>query len=225
MGVSHDLRTPLSLIKGYTEAIADGVVESPDMVQRSLSIVGDKINQLQEMIDDLIDVAKLDTEEWRQTLSPRAIAPLLRSYAQRLAADGALLRRTVTHRIALPDTLEVPLEERLFIRLLENLAGNALRYTPENGTVHLSADVTEPGSPTEKTRLRIQIADSGKGIVPEDLPYIFEPFYRGTGSRREEGKGLGLSIVKSLTDSFGWTIAVQSEPGAGSVFTLELPVG
>jgi signal transduction histidine kinase len=218
MGVSHDLRTPLALIKGYTEAIADGMADAPEMLEKSLEIIGAKISQLEEMIDDLINFVKLDSGEWRSNLEKRALKPILENYAARLTSDGSLLGREVVTHIDIPGTLEIPVDERLFIRALENLSGNALRYTNEGGTVRLEAELSDA-----KTLL-IRISDNGCGIPPEDLPFIFDPFYRGSNSRREEGKGLGLSVVKSVVDSHGWEIGVKSTFGQGSVFTVKIAV-
>jgi signal transduction histidine kinase len=218
MGVSHDLRTPLALIKGYTEAIADGMADSPEMREKSLEIIESKIAQLEEMIDDLINFVKLDSGEWRSSLEKRALKPILDGYAARLTADGSLLGREVVTHIDIPDTLEIALDERLFIRALENLCGNALRYTTEGGTVRLEAELSDPRT------IAIRVTDNGCGIPTEDLPFIFDPFYRGSNSRREEGKGLGLSVVKSVVDSHGWHIGVESASGQGSVFTVEIAV-
>jgi signal transduction histidine kinase len=218
MGVSHDLRTPLALIKGYTEAIADGMADSSEMREKSLEIIGAKISQLEEMIDDLINFVKLDSGEWRSCLETRALKPILENYAARLTSDGSLLGREVVTRIDIPDTLEIPVDERLFIRALENLSGNALRYTAEGGTVRLEAELSDAQT------LLIRVSDNGCGIPPEDLPFIFDPFYRGSNSRREDGKGLGLSVVKSVVESHGWNIEVESVTGQGCIFTIKFAV-
>jgi signal transduction histidine kinase len=217
MGVSHDLRTPLALIKGYTEALGDGTVDSIELRERAQDIIASKIEQLQEMIDDLIDVVRFDSGEWRQHLKPHQLLPLLTAFHQRLVADGTLLKRTITGTIDVAAELTVPLDERLFTRMLENLTGNALRYTKEGGHVDFSA-VMVPG-----TGIRIAISDNGCGISKKDMPFIFDTFYRGSNSRREEGRGFGLSIVKSVADSYGWPITVASTEGKGSTFTITIP--
>jgi signal transduction histidine kinase len=217
MGVSHDLRTPLALIKGYSEAIADDVADSPQMRQKSLEIIGDKIETLEELIDDLINYVKLDSGEWRGSLVQRAIAPFLKNYATRLCVDGALLGRTVEWRVDIPDDMLVPLDERLFTRLLENLCGNALRYTAEGGIVRLEADFLP-----QDLLITIVVRDNGCGISEDDLPFIFDPFFRGSNSRREDGKGLGLAVVKNIADSHGWKISVVSQKDKGSAFTITI---
>jgi signal transduction histidine kinase len=227
MGVSHDLRTPLALIKGYTEAIADGVADSPEMRKKSLEIVGNKIETLQDMIDDLINYVKLDSGEWRNTLEPCPLRQALRNYVDDLCADGNLLGRAVEARIDIPEALCVPLDERLFIRLLENLCGNALRYTADGGVVRLEADFIPSKSASEESfagEVTLVVSDNGCGIPEEDIPYIFDPFYRGSNSRREDGKGLGLAVVKNIVDAYGWKINVTSRQNEGSKFTITINV-
>ncbi len=233
MGVSHDLRTPLALIKGYTEAIADGLADSPEMLNKSLEIIGAKIDQLEDMIDDLINFVKLDTGEWRQHLEKVALKPILDSYAHRLESDGTVLSRVVKTRIEIPADVSVPLDEKLFIRALENLCGNALRYTDDGGVVELTAVIHRagadslpavPGSALPAEYVSVSVSDDGCGIAADDLPMIFDPFFRGSNSRREEGKGLGLSVVKTVADSFGWQLRVDSEKNGGSTFTIVIPL-
>jgi len=111
----------------------------------------------------------------------------------------------------------LPLDERLVTRALENIVNNALRYTAEGGLVRIRARIAA-GSAI------IEIADDGPGIEASDMPNIFDPFYRGSASRREQGMGLGLAVVKGIIDSHGWGIAVQSEPDTGSLFIITIPL-
>ena len=217
MGVSHDLKTPLALIKGYTEAISDGLADDPEMMKKSLEIVGSKVNQLEGMIDDLIGFVKLDTGEWRRSLQEHAIAPILRAFMKRITEDGRLLNKQVSGLIMLDDSITVPIDERLFLRAMENIVNNAFRYTPEDGNISVSA-IAEPTD-----SILISVRDNGQGIPVEEIPHIFDLFYRGTNSRREEGMGLGLAVVKSVADSHGWDIQVTSENNEGTCFTIVIP--
>jgi signal transduction histidine kinase len=174
---------------------------------------------------------KLDSGEWRNTLKPCALGPLLYGYADRLIADGNLLGRNVRARLDIPDRITIPLDERLFIRLFENLCSNALRYTPEGGLIRIEADYTPGGLSGDAAGAQkntgvvtVIVSDNGCGIPEEDIPFIFDPFYRGSNSRREDGSGLGLSVVKSIVDSFGWGITVISGRDAGSTFRISIPV-
>ncbi len=217
MGVSHDLKTPLALIKGYAEAISDGVADDPKAVRHSLEIIGSKVDQLVGMIDDLIGFVKLDTGEWRRTLEEERIGPILRTWARRVAEDARVLVRNFETSIEIGDEVTVKLDEKLLVRALDNIASNALRYAPEGGLIRFSAKASDSAA-------LLSVADDGPGIEQEDLPHIFEFFYRGTNSRREEGMGLGLSVVKSVADSHGWDIGVEAAPGKGTVFTIAIPL-
>jgi signal transduction histidine kinase len=143
------------------------------------------------------------------------LARFLQPIAQRYAEDAAILRRSFTHAIDLADDVEVSMDEALLGRALENLIGNAIRYTLEGGTIALRAFL-ENGVPV------LTIADTGIGITAEELPRIFDPFYRGTNARREQGFGLGLATVKSIVEGHGWTIAVTSDVGKGSTFRITM---
>jgi signal transduction histidine kinase len=215
MGVSHDLRTPLALIQGYVEAVADGKAADPETHRKYLSIVQDKTRALDGMVSDLIEFVRMDTGEWKLTHRPVALVRFLQPIAQRYAEDAAILRRRFTYAIDIADGVEVSMDEALLGRALENLIGNAIRYTQEGGAIGLRAFL-ENGVPV------LTIADTGIGIPPEDLPRIFDPFYRGTNSRREQGFGLGLATVKSIVEGHGWTIAVSSDVGKGSTFRITM---
>jgi signal transduction histidine kinase len=218
MGVSHDLRTPLTLIQGYVEAVSDGLADDPATRRKYLSIVQDKTRALDGMVTDLIEFVRMDTGEWKMTHRPVRLAPFLRPIAQRYAEDAAILRRSFGHAIELPEDLEASMDEALMGRALENLIGNAIRYTGEGGSIELRASL-EDGVPV------LTIRDTGIGIPAEDLPRIFDPFYRGTNSRREQGFGLGLATVKSIVEGHGWSIDVSSELGKGTTFRIVMGKG
>jgi signal transduction histidine kinase len=222
MGVTHDLKTPLALIKGYSEAIGDGMADEPKERERYVGIIGAKVDQLAGMIDDLIDFVRVDTGEWRRRLERAPLAPFLRGLCKRLEADAVLLGRRAEVAIDLSDDLSAPFDERLFTRAIENIVNNALRYTDSGGLVRVSARPEPSGAAPE--RVVIEISDDGPGIDPADLDNIFDPFYRGSSSRREQGMGLGLSVVKSVLESHGWSIDVVSRPGEGSAFTITIPM-
>lgn len=217
MGVSHDLKTPLALIKGYAEAIGDGMAEDPAERDRCVDIIGAKVDQLDGMVDDLIDFVRMDTSEWRRHLAPVELAPFLGDLARRVQADAELLDRRFRVDLEIPQGVSAPMDERLAQRALENILNNALRYTASDGLVRLAARA-EPG------RATVTISDDGPGIAGEDLPRIFDLFYRGTASRREQGLGLGLAIVRGVADSHGWEVVVRSEPGRGSEFEISIPL-
>jgi signal transduction histidine kinase len=216
MGISHDLKTPLALVKGYAEALEEDIGDVGPNASSYLGIIKSKADQLEDMIEDLIDFERVDTGEWSQGLASVDLAPFLRVLSKRVAADAALLGRRVHSEIALPEPGFVRMDERLVTRAFENLVNNALRYTSSGGRIEITARA-EGGS------YIVSVIDNGPGISPQDLPHIFEPFYRGSSSRREPGMGLGLSIVKTVVESHGWAIDVLPGRDRGVAFVLTIP--
>src|SRR5574344_1854290 len=217
MGLSHDLRTPVALIKGYTEAITDGVVNNPDTIKNSLSIIHNKADQLESMINDLINYVKLNNNDWRQKLVPEKIEPLLMEFAKGASLTGEVYKRTVNTAITVNPALNVPLDTTLFHRALENLFSNAVRYTKDGDVITITASEMQDA-------LNISVEDTGCCIEDKDIEHIFDLFYRGTNSRREQGMGIGLSVVKSIVDTHGWKINVKSTVGKGTSFIITIPI-
>jgi signal transduction histidine kinase len=216
MGVSHDLRTPLTLIQGYVEAIADGYAVQPETQAKYLSIILDKTHGLEGMVRELIEFSRMETGQWRMTHHDVPVSQFLTNQAKRFAEDAAILKRAFTWKVEVPDTVTVRMDAGLVTRALENLVGNAIRYTPENGAISLEARM-------DGGDILLSLSDTGIGIPVEDLPRIYDPFYRGTNSRREQGFGLGLTTVKSIIEGHGWEIGVVSSAGQGTTFTIRMP--
>ncbi len=217
---SHDLRTPLTSLKVMLDALAEGVVDDPSTVKRYLQQSQNEVSRMSVLINDLFELAQLDVGnqelvfEWI-TLSD-LISDTLESFAVQAAAQGVSLDGSVTAQVdpvwAAPDKLS---------RILGNLLVNALRYTSEGGSIQLHAELVND-------RVQVEVRDSGMGIQPEELPYIFDPFYRVEKSRprngdKSGGVGLGLAIVKGLVEAHGGQIWVESDPGKGTLFTFTLP--
>lgn len=217
MGISHDLRTPVALIKGYTEGILDGVIHDSDKVHESLQLINAKNQQLSTLIDNLINFVKLDNNDWQKNLKTVVIKPILEDFASSVNVAQAVFLRTVKINIEVGENTKVQMDTMLFTRALENLYSNALRYTKEHDEIAFSAK-------EENNNLIIAISDTGEGIKQEDLDRIFDLFYRGTQSRREEGYGIGLSVVKSIIEAHGWKIFVKSQVGSGTTFTIQIPL-
>ncbi len=222
MGISHDLKTPLALIKGYTEAIRDGITDDLASRSRAIDIILSKVEQLEGMIDDLMDFVRMDTSEWQQHLVEQPFLPFLQAFCKRVSIDAQLLHREVSFDLNIPEHAKVKMNEALITRVFENLVSNALRYTMEGGKVHITAQLEN--DPMNKATIVVKITDNGIGIDQEDLDRIFELFYRGTNSRREAGMGIGLSVVKSIIDSHGWNITVFSNKQVGSTFSITIPI-
>lgn len=217
MGISHDLRTPVAIIKGYTEALSDGIISDPEEIYNTYSLIGSKTAQLDNMINSLINFMKMNYTEFRENLSSESITSLINDFAQDAKISGNVFKRKVNCNIDLPDNILVPMNKTLISRAFENLLSNALRYTKENDTITISAYQSD-------NTIKMEIADTGIGIEEKDLKRIFDLFYRGTNSRREEGMGIGLSVVKNIIETHNWNIDVTSEKDKGTCFTITIPL-
>jgi signal transduction histidine kinase len=213
----HDLRTPLASVRAIVEALADGIVEDPQTIQRYLNTAQRDIQSLSLLIDDLFQMAQLDAgglalERERASLSD-LISDTLESFSALATLQGVVLSGTV-----LPDVDPLLMDVQRIGRVLNNLIGNALRHTPQGGSVRVDAVRTASG-------VRISVYDTGDGIQAEDLAHIFERFYRGEKSRSRStgGSGLGLAIAKGIVEAHGGQIGVESQAGEGSTFYFVLP--
>ncbi|MFJ9060530.1 sensor histidine kinase [Streptomyces sp. NPDC102409] len=218
--VAHELRTPLSNIRGWLEGAQDGIAELDASFVSSLL---EEAVQLQHIIDDLQDLAAADAGVLRLHPEPLRIEELLTYVvaAHQAEADAAGVGLTVADpegREPPPDLAADPVRMR---QAIGNLVSNAVRHTPPGGRVTLRVYAT--GSGGDETV--VEVADTGCGIAPEDLPYVFDRFWRAekSRSRRTGGSGLGLAIVRKLVEAHGGTTGVASTVGHGSVFTLRLP--
>lgn len=215
MGVSHDLKTPLTSIEGYLEAIADGLADEPEKLERYHGVIQEKSKVLEERIAELIDYVNMETGEWRMRREAIELAGFFRQISDIYREDASVFNRRFSSDIALPEGVCVAADRGLLLRCFENLFNNSIRYTRENDTISLRAFL-------KKGEVMVVLEDTGMGIQEKDLDMVFEPFYRGTGSRREQGSGLGLSIVKSIIDTHGWRIGVESVPDGRTAFTIHI---
>ena len=218
--ISHDLRTPVAVIKGYTEAIIDGVITDTEEIKNSMELIEKKSSQLEEMIETLLNFIKLNNAEIKEKLIPNSITKLIKNFSKYAVITGKIFKRNVKTDIQLSKDIVVPFNEQLIHRSFENLFSNALRYTKDNDLIEVIAFQEES---EKQNHIILQIKDSGIGIDKKDLDHIFDIFYRGTNSRKEEGMGIGLSVVKSIIDTHGWSISVSSQKKKGTCFTIKIP--
>jgi signal transduction histidine kinase len=214
MGVSHDLATPLTTIKGYLEALRDGVVTGIDDTGRSLDAMWTKAELLEERVSELIGFVRLETGEWRMQQSEIDLRAFLQSLASTLEPDTEVLKRRFESRLELPSAATVTADPRLLERVFENLYHNAVRYTKEGDTIRLSAEEGPEAS------IVVTLEDSGPGLGDGDTARLFEPFSRGTNSRNEPGFGLGLATVRSILDSHGFEISAGRSVLGGGAFRI-----
>lgn len=216
MGISHDLRTPVAIIKGYSEAITDGIITDQNEIINSIKLIENKTNQLESMIDTLINFMKLNKSEIREKLANQSITDLITNFAKNSELTGNVFKRKIITDIRFDKNITVKFNEMLVLRSFENIFTNAIRYTKDFDTIQIISYL-------ENSNVILKIKDTGIGISKEELPNIFEMFYRGTNSRLEEGMGIGLPVVKNVMDTHGWNIEVESEKNKGTTFTIYIP--
>jgi signal transduction histidine kinase len=217
--VGHDLRTPLASIRVIVEALADGVVQDAATVQRYLQTAQRDIRSLSQLIDDLFEMAQLDAGGLPLERRPNSISDLISDTLESFSAQAGRLGVRLEGSCA-PGVDPVWIDAQQIGRVLANLVGNALRHTPASGTVSVQASTTAEG-------VQVEVANTGEGISADDLPHVFEQFYRGEKSRSRAtgGAGLGLAIAKGVIEAHGGRIWVESRPGQGVRFYFALPAG
>ncbi|MBE9507785.1 MAG: HAMP domain-containing protein, partial [Chloroflexi bacterium] len=214
--VAHELRTPLSVIRGKLEGVLDGVYPA---TPEHLEPVLEETELLTHLVEDLRLLALAEAGQLPLEKRPMDVGDLLRDAQVNFGPQAS--DRGVTLALKLPSELPTVVADwRRVAQVLGNLLTNALRHTPQGGCVTLSATADEG-------MVEVTVADTGMGIPPEDLPYIFERFWRGEKSRSRAGgeTGLGLAIARQLVEMHGGTIDVESTPGKGSKFQFTLPAG
>lgn len=214
---SHELQTPLTAMRGFAETLLDGALEDPEAARRFVEIINRESVRLSELVDELLDLSKIESGREPAARMPFSLAELAGDVITRLEArlDSKRLGLTRQFSPGLPDALA---DRAQIARVLLNLLDNAVKYTPAGGRITL-------GAQDEGTHLSVFVSDTGIGIPEEHLERIFERFYRVDKARSREsgGTGLGLSIVKHLVERNGGSVSVESSPGAGSQFQFTLP--
>jgi len=217
--VSHEFRTPLSIINGYVETLMDGALADPEMAQRSLKAMHKNSRRLALLIDDLLTMSRLEERARLLEFRPVNLRELLGHVLEHL--EPTIADRAAEIVVDWPDdAVHSEADGRRMEQVYSNLVGNALRYGEvEHLTVRISARKHE-------NEIRIAFADNGPGIPLGDQAHIFERFYRVYKDRSRDagGTGLGLSIVKNIVEAHGGRVAVESTPGSGSTFRVSLPL-
>lgn len=217
--VSHELRTPIALLQGYSEAIVDDVAETKEEKNELAAIILEESLRMNRLVNELLDLARMETGRIDLDMESVDIENFIERIVkkfQRIAAENQIelkVTLNLTKRVATFDSDKI---EQVFTNLIDN----AIRHTDEDGYVHITVE-------TDEAEFLAHIADNGSGIPEEDLPFVFERFYKADKSRTRNkqkiGTGLGLAIAKNIVDGHNGTIRVKSKIGQGTTFTFSIP--
>jgi signal transduction histidine kinase len=215
--VSHELRTPLAALRTFNQLLLESAGDDPEARGEFLESSAGQIERLDWLAQNLLELSKLDSGLVLLDLRPDDLRAAVESAAHQL--DAVAARRGVSLTVELPDApIRIRHDPPRVGQVVANLVGNAVKFTPRGGTVHVAVAPTPDGA-------RIDVTDTGVGIDAAELPHIFERFYRGSRANeaRGSGSGLGLAIVRSIVDMHGGSVAVETGNGTGSRFTVRLP--
>ena len=221
--VSHEMKTPLTSIQGFAQAILDHTADTPEARQRAAQIIFDESARMHRMSLDLLELARLESGTADLKMSPVEVGTLLRGIVEKFSPQAQ--KAGVELSVVVPDGLPhlVADGDRL-AQVFTNLVDNSLRFTPSGGRITLTAKKAEGG-------IELSVADTGAGVAGEALPRLFDRFYQADTSRADggttamrHGAGLGLAIVKEIIQAHGGKIGVRSQVGLGTTFTIRLPL-
>jgi two-component system phosphate regulon sensor histidine kinase PhoR len=217
--VSHELRTPVTAITTATETLLGGALDDPESAAEFVGVIDRHGQRLRQLVDDLLDLAKLEAKSFRLVLADLETRPIV-EHAVSLMSEQARRRKMTITLAPGGEGLRARIDRRGLEQVLVNLLDNAVKYAGEGAHV----TVTTRAAGDRADRVHIAVADDGVGISPAHLGRVFERFYRVDAGRSRElgGTGLGLSIVKHLVELMGGAVDVESEPGKGACFTIKL---
>ncbi|HYP08320.1 MAG TPA: ATP-binding protein [Bryobacteraceae bacterium] len=222
INVSHELRTPLASIQGYTETLLDGAIDDPEHNIRFLNIIRQNAERLGRLTADLMTLSRLELKSTRFQFASYVASELLTNCCESMQPIAEKKSIELVSELGPPDA-EVFCDTEAVHQVMSNLLDNAIKYTPEGGTIVVGCKPAQRGGADV---IEFFVRDTGIGIPVEDLPRLFERFYRvdKARSRQMGGTGLGLAIVKHLVRAMGGDVRVESTLGEGSTFSFTLPV-
>lgn len=216
--VSHELKTPLTSVQGFAQAILDGTASTPEAQKQAAQVIFDESSRMHRMVLNLLDLARLDSGTFDLQRVPVDLSSLLMGVAEKFAPQARIAN--VTIEVEATNLPVITGDGDRLAQVFTNLVDNALKFTPGGGQIRLRAIQAAGG-------VQVDVADNGTGISADALPHIFDRFYQADLSRpggKHHGAGLGLAIVKEIIKAHGGKISVRSAPGTGSTFTILLPL-
>lgn len=224
INVSHELRTPLASIQGYTETLLNGAIHEPENNVRFLNIIRQNAERLSNLTSDLLTLSRIELKLQKLRFAVYSVNRLVEDCVETLLPLAR--KKNIEIRVEpAPGPVEVFCDAEAVHQALANLIDNAIKYTPDGGLIRVTCAPLNASGPGPGF-VEIAVSDTGPGIPPDDLPRLFERFYRVDKARSRElgGTGLGLAIVKHLARAQGGEVRAESEPGKGATFAFTLPV-
>ncbi len=212
--IAHELRTPVTIIQGNLEAILDEIYQP---TTDTIAPIYEETLRLGQLIDDLRDISLAEAKELQLNIEPIEVVASIKQLVETISAS---LDQGPQIRVGANSTIpQVPVDLKRFQQVLVNLLTNAIRFTPQQGTIHIQVL-------RKDQEVEVRVANSGPGISPEEIPHLFERFYRGdqARSRGQGGSGLGLAISKQLVEAHGGRIWAENDPSGGAIFVIRLPL-
>ena len=214
---SHELRTPLTSIQGFSQAMAEGTIETPEGLAESARIINDEAQRMRTLVDDLLDLSRIEGGQAAMQKETLDLADLLRTSVERFYRQAQ--EKGLKIQMEVPDLPSLEGDVRRLEQAFSNLLDNAVRHTPPDGAVAVRAQVGD-------ATVRVAVQNTGSLIPAEDLPHLFERFYQVNNSGGNEGhSGLGLAIASEVVHAHGGTITAKSSKHEGTEFTVTLPLG
>lgn len=213
--ISHELRTPLASMKAVVETLREGALDNKPVAEDFLRRMDNDIDRMTQMVRELSELSRIETGQIELELAPLDLETVIDDAIDALLPQAE--RKGISiHKQLPPDLPAVLAEDERILQVITNLLHNAIKFTPADGKVTISAH-------SDATTAIVSIADTGPGILPDDLPHVFERFYKADKARSTMGTGLGLAIAKHIVQAHGGEIWAESEPDQGSTFSFKLP--
>ncbi|MGH7213861.1 MAG: ATP-binding protein, partial [Tepidisphaeraceae bacterium] len=216
--VSHELRTPLASIKAYVEMLIDGEADDERTQREFYEVIQGEANRLSRLIDNILNISRIESGLVKINKQPQSLTVITKEAIEVIAPQAKLKQINLKEQVT-PAFYQTHADKDMLYQAVLNLLSNAVKYTPEGGTITVSAQINEAAK-----KVVVKISDTGVGIPPKDLPFVFDKFYRAEANNHmAKGTGLGLSLVKHIVETVHkGRLFVESQVGKGATFGFEL---